>query len=363
MASYDFYVDSSKTPASPWYKHMLIEPFGRTLGVENTSFLQYEPTDVSAFFDVDPASVDSCPMSNSCDPQEDLSPGASSRLGGLLARGRFAESTYELAARRAHAVTMDATAADAAAAAARRDPPPPPNVTFGSDYSAMVDGLLEIAQGARTAANGDPCCVGGEPDSPQQCQVQVQHFRGPRYHDVTNQRERFEDAVGAQTTVDDYTTHMSMLINVTDGVETCAEWCPIDASDKLHPLEPFDPLDTVRDFGSVLVDGKTLEHFRWSDVILKVIKMQTTDFYADIADPANAVPYLMTTQITPFGTAPIGFENHTYSQWAAGTPPADKFKIAGVQQCPRSNKCGSQDKQAHRMRSRQLHTFYRYHKA
>ena len=42
----------------------------------------------------------------------------------------------------------------------------------------------------------------------------------------------------AQTVVDDYTAHKSMLINITNGVETCDNYCPIDPDETLEKLDP-----------------------------------------------------------------------------------------------------------------------------
>ena len=42
------------------------------------------------------------------------------------------------------------------------------------------------------------------------------------------------------------------------------------------------------------------------------------------------------------------------------TPPKAKFDIAGLENCPLSNKCQSPQMQAHRLQARQFHTFYRH---
>ena len=70
----------------------------------------------------------------------------------------------------------------------------------------------------------------------------------------------------------------------------------------------------VSDLGQTAFDGQLVEHYRWSDVILKIIKMQTTDFYASFTG-ATATPVAALTQLTPFGLKPIGVQNQTWTNW------------------------------------------------
>jgi hypothetical protein len=196
-----------------------------------------------------------------------------------------------------------------------------------------------------------------------QCQVQLQHQAGMRYLDVTNQRTRFEDAVADQIIVDDYTALKSMEVklNTTTGKETCVEYCPIDPDDHLEPLDPFDPFDKTTDLGKTTFEGKSVEHYSWSDVILKIIKMSSTDFYADISNPKAAVPVYLHQDLTPFGRKPpIGGLNQSWTGFKPGTPDKKKFDIAGVATCKQASNCQSSSKQAHRFALRQMHTAARY---
>ena len=52
------------------------------------------------------------------------------------------------------------------------------------------------------------------------------------------------------------------------------------------------------------------------------VKMQTTDLYVDQSDPTSAVPVFSHTVLTPFGEAPIGFSNQTWSNIKKGPPDA-----------------------------------------
>merc|ERR1711939_603647 len=102
--------------------------------------------------------------------------------------------------------------------------------------------------------------------------------------------------------------------------------------------DPFDPDADTKDMGPATMFGKTVEHYHWKDVILKIITMQINDFYADISNPQAAVPVFSTGQLTPFGQMPpIGTTNQTWSNFKAGTPTAAKFNIAGMDTCPQSN--------------------------
>ena len=105
-----------------------------------------------------------------------------------------------------------------------------------------------------------------------------------------------------------------------------------------------------------------MEHYRWSDTILKVIKMSTTDFYADISTPGSAVPVYATVVLTPFGEPQIGTQNQSWTNWTAGTPDPAKFDIAGVGTCKPSHRCAEPDWQAHRLGSRQYRTWQRFQK-
>lgn len=364
MQETNFYVDMSAKPAAPFFMSSTIKPFNNPIGEENSSFIGYKAMDVSDDLDIDPASVSTCAKSDSCDPppsapgqvmyENDYVLAALSPHVAAAHKLLKVESVYERAAKQ--------VAKEGVPAVAVTDDPPQPNITFATDFTATENLLSVIAQGASHGPSGDPCCYSDSP-APQ-CQVQVQHQSGTRYLDVTNQRTRFEDKVGQQTVVDDYKAFKSMLINVTAGVETCQEYCPIDPDDKLEPFDPFDPFDKTKDLGKTTFEGKPAEHYQWKDIILKIIVMSQTEFYADITNPKAAVPLFSMQELTPFGQKPpIGTTNQTWSDFTPGPPDAKKFAIAGMATCPRSGNCGQQSKQIHRAALRQFHTFARFQEA
>lgn len=366
MSVTDFFVDMSTKPPSPFFQSQVIKPFNKEIGEENASFIDYQPKDVSEYFDIDPDSISKCQKASKCsnDPPPPSAPPAES-MAALEEQGRML-----LRALSPHHAALDdllepksfleqAEEHAKALGAAKPPPlPPMPNVTFVKDFTAEENMITQIAQGS-TFVDGDPCCMS---DSPfPQCQVQLGHQQGTRYIDVTNQRARFEDAVSGENVVDDYTALKSMLINVTGGVETCEEYCPIDPRDKLEPFDPFDPFDAVKDLGKTTFEGKAVNHYQWADKILKIITMQTTDFYADISNPKAAIPVFALEELTPLGRKPpIGVTNHSWANVKGGAPDPKKFKIAGMDTCPKSKKCQQQSKQAHRYGLKQLHTAARY---
>ena len=59
-----------------------------------------------------------------------------------------------------------------------------------------------------------------------------------------------------QTTVDDYAAAKSYLVNVTGGVETCQEYCPI-AQEDIDLFGPFGIPDDAKDLGTATIEGVT----------------------------------------------------------------------------------------------------------
>jgi len=365
MQTTDFFVDNSgKTPA-PFFSTSMLTPFGSPLGQENASFIGYQAMDVSDYFDIDMHALKgTCPMSDKCNPPpsppgpsmshdeqmnhallESLAP-----FQALEARKRFfpKKTILEEAATQAALLKKgdDKEMVDA------KDDPKMPNVTFVGDFVAH-EKIVSLTNQGGVMINGDPCCSS---DSPfPQCQVQYGHQEGTRYLDVTNQRIRFDDSVSNEIIVDDYGAKKSMLINVTNGVETCQEYCPIKAGDKVYPINPFDPFDKIVDKGATTMGGKNVEHYFWADKILKIITMSKTNFYADISNKDAAVPVYLSQHLQPLGQD-LGFTNQSWSNFSAGTPPAAKFKIAGMAACPMSNKCQQSKMLAHHMANRNYHT-------
>lgn len=222
---------------------------------------------------------------------------------------------------------------------------------FPNDWSASETASMLINQGGHDDGQGNICCTDG---APGQCQIQAQYISGQKYFDYSNNRTRFEDPVNGFV-VDDYKMGKSMLIYPENN--TCKEYCPIDPEDALLP---FGIDDDAKDLGSVTIDGKVLEHYQWKDVILKIIKMSTTDFYCDQSNSSYAIPVSQSEALTPFGGAQIGSSNNTWTNFVAGKQPAEKFDIKGADTCPESAQCGQSVRQLHRLSNRQYRTWLRY---
>ena len=365
METSDMYVDQSGAKPSPFFMKTFITPFGKPLGQQNVSYIGYKEMDVADYFDID-LDPKICKMSTKCNPPPAPPSGAVEEAFPAdnieLLHEKLLESLapYEAARRRLFPTkTVFEAAAEEAKANAPSAPapamaplPPQPNITFVDSFTAKEDSINVINQGG-TMINGDPCCSSDSP-APQ-CQIQLQHRAGMRYMDLDGQRSRFDDTVSGENVVDDFNVMKSMLINVTDGVDTCQEYCPIKQGDKLFPFHPFDPFDKTVDKGATTMEGKKVEHYHWADKILKIITMSTTDFYADITDPKAAVPVFMTQHLSPLGQD-LGRQNITWSSYTPGKPDAKKFKIAGVDTCPMSKQCQSNKKVMHHMASGHFHT-------
>ena len=57
------------------------------------------------------------------------------------------------------------------------------------------------------------------------------------------------------------------------------EYCPIDPRDHLHGFNPWRTFDPISNLGPATIDNRTVTHYQWKDVILKVC-----------ADPLAATP-------------------------------------------------------------------------
>ena len=136
---------------------------------------------------------------------------------------------------------------------------------------------------------------------------------------------------------------------------------PLLSEETLDPLA-LDPNAT--DEGAARALGQPAELFSWFNyarvpVVHKLIKMQQVDFYADVSG-ATAVPIFSETKLIPYGRAQTGSQNTSYTGYIAGAPPADKFKIAGIDTCPQARNCQLEGWQAHRLASRRFSEFYRH---
>lgn len=140
--------------------------------------------------------------------------------------------------------------------------------------------------------------------------------------------------MGRGITIDDFANQKMIHVNVSGGVETCASYCTMPPNEVMRP---FGLPNGTADVGATTLDGKRVEHYRFSDKVLKIITMSTTDFYADTSKPAAAVPVFAAEALTPYGQGEIGTRNTTWKAFTPGTPPAAKFKIAGMDTCKRVN--------------------------
>ena len=318
----------------------------------NQSYLQFTPMDTSSYFDIDPDSYEHCEVAPQCQPQDGAEALSASGLPPHL--------------------RLTGLRSPARAERARQTPPPTPLAephsgkdatppTIASDYTATVERYLLAPAGPVTETATQICC---EPTAVGSCQIMLAHSHGLEYHDATNQRVRTEDTISGRVFVDFLHDHtmptVSMRVNVTHGVETCQEWCPLSPSDRVGNFTPW----ATRNKGAPFVDhGKasilktTAEHYSWKQGLIHLGVYSQYNFYADTSEPSAAKPLLLRETVSMLGR--FGSDhNTTYTGFVGGTPPASKFKIANGPNdgCPKSPNCGSEAWQAHRLHRGQLAT-------
>jgi len=228
--------------------------------------------------------------------------------------------------------------------------------TFPSDYVATEKSLLLINQGGQEDASGNFCCKKGNLG---QCQIQLEFLNGVHYVDISHNRTRFED-VTQGITFNDYNKHKSydVVHNTTLNKDVCVKFCPLDPGETLDNLF-LDP--DAKDKGPTTLNGKAVEQWEWTEVILKIIKMSTTDFYADQdTNPSMAIPVFQNQRLTPFGAPQIGSENHTWTNLTAGPVDPAKFVIEGLDTCPQDPQCQEPAWQHKRLFFRQHATWATY---
>jgi hypothetical protein len=348
----DFYVYTGGAEPAPFFSSVSILNGVAPVSF-NSSFLGFRAANLTGRFDIDPASIQSCPMSPGCSGRED-GRRALNRFGGgasLLRSKLFSRPP------RRRSVSSSASSASASSSKASG------NTNDGttrqwSDYSCKEDTAM-LSNSGGVFRGDDVCCTPATTTTVNgECLVTRSRKRGMHYVDAQNHRERYEDEISGETRVIVYgkpganrtkTTLKDMLINVSaDGTETCQEYCPLLDGETLEPLALG---ANHTDEGAAVVDGQHVEHFRWSifdeiPIVHKQVKVAQVEFFvthtdtdADADTPAaSAVPVFSETRLINGGVQ-TGSQNTTYSGWVQGVPPASKFDIAGVATCPQAKNC------------------------
>ena len=226
---------------------------------------------------------------------------------------------------------------------------------FPKDWSASVTNTMLINQGGQPGPEGSQCCTSSFSG---QCQIQSQYQNGMKYFDFTNQRTRMEDPINGIVVALYGKEGKNMLVVHNGTHDVCEKYCPIDPRDTLPGGNDYFLDPNATDLGKTTYKGQSAEHYQWKQTIFKVITMQTTDFYASEAD---STPLGAESKLTPFGGPQIGSQSTMWDNFKAGTPPASKFDIHGVDTCPQDPQCGQQKYQARRLADKQFHSFATYH--
>ena len=227
---------------------------------------------------------------------------------------------------------------------------------WANDWSATETSAMLINQGGQPSADGSSICCASNYGS--QCQIQQQYMSGMKYYDYSNNRTRMEDPVNGIEVVD-YKALKDMLVVHNGTHDVCQKYCPIDPRDTMDAGRDIFLDSNATDLGKTTFKNQSAEHWQWKDTILKVITMQTTDFYADVSG-STVLPLGQVSTLTPFGGPAIGQQTASWDGFKAGPQPASKFDIQGMDTCPQDPQCGQQSRQLSRLASRNFHTFYNY---
>jgi len=343
----DFFVDSSGTAPLPFFSTM--DPVGQSgpfaaFNVHfNESYLDFAAANLTGHFNIDPTSFATCPTSRGCT--------------GANQKNTFG-SKLQFRPRQ--------TSTKAAQPTSSKIP------TLASDYVAHEETVM-LSNSGGVFYGTDVCCSPTTTETVNdECLVTRSKKSGVHYVDVTNQRERFEDAITGKTMVTIYgqlvngssTNNMDMLINVTNGVETCESFCPMLDGEYLQPLS-LDPNATDQGQEQLHWNGMTIpaEHWRWSNYdnvpIVGKKKMEQVEFY--VTEGHAPAPLFSETRLEPYGGPQTGSVNTTYTKFNVGNVPASKFNIAGMKTCPQAKNCQIELWQSFRLARRAYDSFY-YHR-
>ena len=346
MDTQDWWITKDSPPAPVLNKETLT-PFGTApIGGMNSAFTNFVGGKVDKTkFNID--NVKTCPIN----PQGCGDDSSSVRAVGMdVRRTRFPLPSL--------AKLAELSGGKAGAGAATKGPVPASVAgakPWPKDWSALESAIMVINQGG--VQQGDEfCCESGLEG---QCQVQLQSAGGQRYMDYTNQRTRIEDPVNG-IEVDDYKAHKAMMVVHNGTHDVCQNYCPIDPDDTLDGGSAYFLDPNATDLGAATFMGEACEEWQWKDTIFGVVTMQINNFYADkTIDPKFVRPLAQVSLLTPFGGAPIGSSNMTWTGFKQGPQPASKFDIAGVDTCPEAQGCNAPPQLLRRLAAKQYHTFAR----
>lgn len=354
MDEQQWYVDQSGSSPVPFENIEKLTPFGGAEIAEMTAaWNTFTPGASDDIFNVQ--GLDTCQKSQQC--------GSNSMKGSMLhhAKGMKFPTMTSVATRKVEQAKQQVDLGMPGPAMPQKDErklaaKSVKDATWASDWTATETSNMVINQGGQPSKDGSEICCAS--DFSSQCQIQLSYQSGVRYYDHTNQRSRFEDPING-VEVDDYKAHKAMLVVHNGTHDVCQKYCPIDPRDTLDAGKTVFLDDNATDLGKATYHNQSAEHWQWKETILKVITMQTSDFYASTSGK-DVVPLGRVDALTPFGGPQIGQGESTWVNFKAGTPSADKFDIQGMDTCPQDPQCGQQSRQLNRLALGQTHTFYNY---
>ena len=274
-----------------------MRPEGDTQAEQNISYVRWKPTnfDEDGSFDIDPASIQSCPKNP----------------GGCSGDKRERHASLETFVNGENTKPKPRKYKPVNISHA---PMTVPNISLHA-WQAMAEIEDLESTGSVTAPSGDLCCDW----SSAACSVAYTQRTEYHYFDYDHNRQRVEAGGGTgEARVYDFNTFRNMRVRSVAGVDTCVEYCPLQKVEHM-PSFPFPSYDKILDFGPVTWKGKNAHQYQWYDYLSNSdkIPMQTYNLFMDLSDPGNPIPLEETKDITPFNTTSMSQQRTRWTKWKA----------------------------------------------
>jgi hypothetical protein len=236
-----------------------------------------------------------------------------------------------------------------AAAAFAVDPP-----TFAADFYSGTQSDLAINQGGYNKGKGIACCS----LSAESCKVQTESTGGDLYEQGTMNRSRSDSPVGGLVVTWGHPVYKKISLAPGSTANSshayvCAQFCPnkvefastVRVGDGKAGL--FDKPKYKGNVPAVKQDGPAgqvaaCDLWQWTETILGLIPVEKYDYYVNVEDPSNPLPWYQQQVIEPLGT-PIGGANESFLGFTPGDQ-SDMFDIDpdSITKCPESKSCAGQ---------------------
>ena len=221
--------------------------------------------------------------------------------------------------------------------------------TFAKDFYVGQQSSLAINQGGYVGDKGTCCSL----EHASQCKVQASNMGADLREQGSQDRSRTDSARGS---IVNWWGNVKKQMAIVPGSAVnsshkwaCAQYCPLDG-EFYSAIKIGDGqkgfFDKPKDLGQATITqpksiggaSKTCEHWRWTETLLRIVPMSTTNFYVD-----NSVqppePFFSSQVIKPFNK-PLGMENSSFIGYKA-MDVSDSFDLDpdSVANCQKSDQC------------------------